>query len=92
MTEGDFLKRNDGTTIDMAECMGNMGELSVRMAANYRLTADIDASITQEMDYDGDFDASSAPSGEGFLPIGTNVDKYGGSFDGDRHSISNFEN
>ena len=66
---GSFLIGPEGPsdTLDTSECP----LLPERMSANYRFVSDIDLSITQEPSYDGDFDASVLPSGEGFLPIGS---------------------
>ena len=73
--------------------------LSERLSASYRLVSNIDASVTQETNYDSDFDSSSAPAGEGFLPIGslngasactnTGAACFVGVFDGNNYSISN---
>ena len=65
---------------------GSIG-LSERLSANYRLTADIDASFTHNPSYDANFDAN--PETKGFLPIGNNSEPYTGTFDGNRHTISN---
>ena len=96
MMEGTVLKRPDGTTdiLAVADCTGNMGDQSMRLGANYRLTANIDASITQEMNYDGDFDASTPPTGAGFQPIGIFVSgspgsAFNGEFNGAGYIISN---
>ena len=90
--EGDLLNKNDGSAVDMAECTGNMGDLDMRLDASYRLMTDIDASITQEMNYDGDFDASAGSttsSGQGFLRIASSGFPFDGSFDGNGYMISN---
>ena len=79
---------------------GNLS-LSDRLSAKYRLISDIDASVTQKESYDGDFDASSLPAGEGFLPIGslngrntcsnTGATCFVGIFDGNGYSISKLQ-
>ena len=79
---------------------GNLS-LSDRLSAKYRLISDIDASVTQKESYDGDFDDSSLPAGEGFLPIGslngrgrcsnTGATCFVGVFDGNGYSISKLQ-
>ena len=67
---------------------GNIS-LSDRLSAKYRLVSNIDASVTQEESYDGDFDASSLPAGEGFLPIGSDGNEFTGVIDGAGHTVNN---